>query len=77
VGGHIELNEDIEQALFREAYEETGLKKNQINVYAHKPKFTDPRTKSLLTPISADIHYTTKTIDISDLRILLNRIQKR
>ena len=38
VGGHIELNEDPEEALFREIKEETGIDKSQLTVLSSKPK---------------------------------------
>lgn len=36
IGGHIELNEDPEEALFREVREECGL---EIRVLGEKPEF--------------------------------------
>jgi ADP-ribose pyrophosphatase YjhB (NUDIX family) len=57
VGGHIELDEDPEQALFREILEECGL---EVEVLSTKPNFKDAGRKALLTPNFLDIH------DISD-----------
>ena len=53
VGGHIELDEDPEQALFREVKEETGL---DIEVLSTRPKFTSPESKFLITPNYVDVH---------------------
>ena len=52
-GGHIELNEDPEEALYREALEETGLK---IRVLSSKPSFTSQASKPILTPNYVDVH---------------------
>lgn len=53
VGGHIELDEDPEQALFREVKEETGL---DIEVLSDRPRITSPGTKFLITPHYIDVH---------------------
>ena len=53
VGGHIELDEDPEQALFREVKEETGL---DIEVLSNRPQITSPETKFLITPNYVDVH---------------------
>jgi 8-oxo-dGTP pyrophosphatase MutT (NUDIX family) len=53
VGGHIELDEDPEQALFREVEEETGL---DIEVLSTRPQLTSPETKFLITPNYVDVH---------------------
>lgn len=53
IGGHIELNEDPNQALFREINEESGLK---VDIIGQKPHFTIPNVKSLYTPNFLDIH---------------------
>jgi len=53
-GGHVELNEDPEQALFRETAEETGL---TVRLLAGKPNIT-PETglKLLPRPDFMDVH---------------------
>ncbi len=53
IGGHIELDEDPEQALFREVKEECGL---EIEILANKPSIESPGTKFLYTPSFLDIH---------------------
>ena len=53
VGGHIELDEDPEQALFREIKEECGL---EVEILSSKPNFRDTGRKALLTPNFLDIH---------------------
>jgi ADP-ribose pyrophosphatase YjhB (NUDIX family) len=58
VGGHIELDEDPEQALFREISEECGL---QVEILASKPEFKDKGRKALLTPNYLDIHDISET----------------
>lgn len=55
-GGHVELNEDPDQALFREITEETGYKPNEIEVLSSKPKVSGPGLKPLLTPNYMDAH---------------------
>jgi len=57
LGGHIELDEDPEQALFREVKEESGL---EIVVLGEKPVVQPVRRKFLYAPVFLDIH------DISD-----------
>ena len=57
VGGHVELDEDPEQTLFREITEETGLKPNQISIIASKPNLQSPDLKFLYTPTFMDIHF--------------------
>jgi len=53
VGGHIELDEDPEQAAVREAKEESGL---DIELIGTKPSFDCPGTKFLISPAYLDIH---------------------
>jgi ADP-ribose pyrophosphatase YjhB (NUDIX family) len=52
-GGHIELDEDPEQALYREIAEETGL---EVEILSSKPSIASPGSKFLLTPNYVDIH---------------------
>lgn len=61
VGGHIELNEDPEEALFREIKEETGIDKNQLTVLSSKPEIVSDGTKFLFAPSYLDIHKITDT----------------
>lgn len=53
MGGHIELNEDAESALFREIHEETGL---EVEILSSKPDIETTDTKFLLTPNYMDVH---------------------
>ena len=57
LGGHIELDEDPEQAALREAREESGL---TLNCSAHGPT-TEPGTRALLAPRFLDIHRISAT----------------
>lgn len=58
IGGHIELNEDSEEALFREVREECGL---EIEVLSKKPTIKSEGTKFLYTPSFLDIHKISET----------------
>lgn len=53
IGGHIELDENPEQALYREIKEECGL---EVEVYGTRPSVTEQGTKALLAPSFLDIH---------------------
>jgi ADP-ribose pyrophosphatase YjhB (NUDIX family) len=53
LGGHIELDEDPEEAAIREAKEESGL---DIEIVAEKPNIKDPLNKMLFRPEYLDIH---------------------
>jgi len=53
MGGHIELNEDVDEALFREIEEETGL---TVEILSTKPKIESPGTKFMYTPNYVDVH---------------------
>jgi 8-oxo-dGTP pyrophosphatase MutT (NUDIX family) len=53
MGGHIELDEDPDEALFREIKEETGL---EVKILNTKPKITHHGTKFLYTPSYIDVH---------------------
>lgn len=59
IGGHIELNEDPEQALFREVKEECGL---DIEIIGNKEPNTEVKgTKFLYPPIFLNIHDINET----------------
>lgn len=58
IGGHIELNEDPEEALFREVKEECGL---EIEVLGEKPIIKSEGTKFLYPPLFLDIHKISET----------------
>ncbi len=53
LGGHIELNEDPEQAALREAKEESGL---DVELLGVRPPTTSPGTRALIAPRFLDIH---------------------
>ena len=53
LGGHIELDEDPEQAALREAEEESGLK---VQLVGDRPPTTEPGTRALIAPRFLDIH---------------------
>lgn len=53
VGGHIELDEDPEQALYREIREECGL---PVRVLADKPPISGDGVKAILRPSYVDVH---------------------
>jgi len=53
IGGHIELNEDPDEALLREVKEECGL---EIKIWNNKPDIESEGTKSLYTPSYLNIH---------------------
>lgn len=52
-GGHIELDEDPEQALYREIKEETGL---SVELLTTKPSLISAGTKFMPTPNYMDVH---------------------
>lgn len=58
IGGHIELDEDPIEAIFREVKEECGL---DIEIIAEKPDFDDPENKFLFRPQFLDIHKISNT----------------
>jgi 8-oxo-dGTP pyrophosphatase MutT (NUDIX family) len=58
LGGHIELDEDPEQAALREAEEESGLK---VELIGDRPPTTGPGTRALIAPRFLDIHRITGT----------------
>lgn len=61
IGGHIELNEDPEQALFREIKEETGLNQTDLQILSSKPPHNTLDQKFLFTPNLLDIHKISDT----------------
>ncbi len=58
LGGHIELDEDPEQAALREAKEESGL---DVRLLGDRPPTTEPGTRALIAPRFLDIHRITET----------------
>jgi 8-oxo-dGTP pyrophosphatase MutT (NUDIX family) len=58
LGGHIELDEDPEQAARREAKEESGL---DVELIGERPPTTGPGTRALMAPRFLDIHRITAT----------------
>ncbi len=58
-GGHVELNEDTDEALFREIEEETGLTPNDLEILAEHPDVPQDETfpsKVLFAPRWMNIH---------------------
>ncbi|HEV2455890.1 MAG TPA: NUDIX domain-containing protein [Verrucomicrobiae bacterium] len=53
LGGHIELDEDPEQAALRETKEESGL---DVELLGERPPTTSPGTRALIAPRFLDIH---------------------
>ena len=58
LGGHIELEEDPEQAALREAKEESGL---DVELLGERPPTTEPGTRALIGPRFLDIHRISDT----------------
>lgn len=58
LGGHIELDEDPEQAALREAKEESGL---DVELLGERPPTTEPGTRALIAPRFLDIHRINST----------------
>src|SRR5512132_1102121 len=58
LGGHIELDEDPEQALFREIKEESGL---AVDILSQKPIQQFEGKKFLYPPAYLDVHPITST----------------
>jgi 8-oxo-dGTP pyrophosphatase MutT (NUDIX family) len=58
LGGHIELDEDPEQAALREAREESGF---EVELIGERPPTTSHGTRALITPRFLDIHRITDT----------------
>jgi 8-oxo-dGTP pyrophosphatase MutT (NUDIX family) len=53
LGGHVELDEDPEQAALREAREESGF---EVELLGERPPTTEPGTRALIGPRFLDIH---------------------
>jgi len=60
LGGHIELDEDPEQAALREAHEESGL---DVELLGERPPTTSPGTRALIAPRFLDIHRISNSHD--------------
>ena len=58
LGGHIELDEDPEQAAHRETKEESGL---DVELIGERPPTTEQGTRALIAPRFLDIHRITDT----------------
>jgi 8-oxo-dGTP diphosphatase len=58
IGGHIELNEDPEEALWREVREECGLK---LRLLQTKPAIAHPGVKPIAAPAYMDVHRISAT----------------
>jgi ADP-ribose pyrophosphatase YjhB (NUDIX family) len=58
LGGHFELDEDPEQALFREIKEESGL---EVEILSQKPARHFDGRKFLYPPVYLDVHLITTT----------------
>ena len=58
LGGHIELDEDPEEAALREAREESGL---EVELIGERPPVTGNGTRALIAPRFLDIHRITDT----------------
>ena len=56
VGGHVELDEHPEEALFREVEEESGIGREHLTVYGQKPDLESEGTVFLYAPTYLDIH---------------------
>lgn len=61
VGGHIELDEDPDQALFREIREEAGIAESDLIMLSSKPKIENPDAKFLYAPAYCEIHRISDT----------------
>src|SRR5213082_2433336 len=58
LGGHIELDEDPEQAALREAKEESGI---DVEVLGERPPTSGVGTRALIAPRFLDIHRINET----------------
>ena len=61
IGGHIELDEDPEQALYREIEEEAGIKREDLEILGQRPHIVSDGTKFLIAPTYLDIHRISET----------------
>lgn len=57
LGGHVEPNEDPEEALFREIHEECGLAAGDIEVYGTKAPIGSETVIPLFPPYDMNIHH--------------------
>ena len=57
VGGHVDLDEDPEQALYKEIREECGLK---VKILADRPSIAHAGVKPVYTPSYVDVHRITR-----------------
>lgn len=58
IGGHIELEEDPEQAALREAFEEIGF---EVELVGERPPTTEAGTRALIAARFLDIHRISET----------------
>ena len=58
LGGHVELEEDPEQAALREAREESGF---EVELIGERPPTTEDGTRALIAPRFLDIHRISET----------------
>ena len=58
LGGHVELDEDPEQAALREVREESGL---EVDLVGDRPPTTEPGTRALIAPRFLDVHRISET----------------
>jgi 8-oxo-dGTP pyrophosphatase MutT (NUDIX family) len=58
LGGHVELDEDPEQAALREAKEESGF---EVELIGERPPTTSSGTRALIAPRFLDIHRISDT----------------
>lgn len=56
IGGHVDLEEDPEEALFKEIQEETSLKPEEIEILSTKLDIKDSTTKHIYQPNYIDVH---------------------
>lgn len=77
IGGHIELDEDPIEALYREIKEEAGIDKKDLIIISEKPKLKGARHKFLHTPAYLDIHnFSDKHRHISLTYLLKSKTDK-
>jgi 8-oxo-dGTP pyrophosphatase MutT (NUDIX family) len=61
LGGHIELDQDPEEALFAEIEQESGVLPEELEFLSQKPAIISPGTKFLHSPDRLDIHMISTT----------------